>query len=180
MGRPKALLDIGDESLLARTIRIARSCVAHVVLVGQPPFELTQDLRAIRSVPDKIAGIGPIGGLAGVFNATNADRILLLACDMPHIEPILLERLIERSTRGDADAVVPVTRDGDRQRAHPCCAIYHRTSAPMVYEATEAGRYGMMRILDRLSVSWLTVDGDDAQFLANWNAPSDVTSQTAT
>ena len=174
MGRPKATMDVDGESMVERTIRAARRCVGNVALLGTPPFELNESLGSIDLIPDAIPNAGPIGGLLGLMRSTDSRAVLLLACDMPFIEHGLLQRLIDESELHDADAVVPTTGEGGNVRRHPCCALYQRSALRAVQSAVDAGEYGMRRLLDRMRVVWLAVEGDDALQLTNWNEPSDV------
>jgi molybdopterin-guanine dinucleotide biosynthesis protein A len=180
MGQPKALIGIGRESLLVRTVRVASECVSNVVFVGTPPFEIESSLQSMCVVADAVDGIGPIGGLAGLLRSSEASWCLLLSCDMPFVEASLLRRLIDEAVKFDAEAVLPSTQVGSRITDHPCCAIYRRSILPTVGRAIESKQYSMTRLLNRLSVVRLPVKGDDARALANWNTPSDVATDTVT
>src|SRR3990167_1833028 len=49
----------------------------------------------IRSIVDIIPDKGPLGGIyTGLIHA-NADAILVLTCDMPHVSKNMIERLIK-------------------------------------------------------------------------------------
>jgi len=180
MGRPKATIDIGGETLLSRTVRVARDCACEVVLLGSPSFPLDATCRDLRTIPDPVSGIGPIAGLAALLEETDSRWALLLACDMPFIEPDLIRGLINAARETAAVAVVPTTHAGDETRPHPCCALYDKAALPAVRDAIAGERYGMRCLLDRLPVLWWAVEGDDARLLANWNRPSDVVRTPAT
>lgn len=102
MGRDKALIDVGGETLLERTLRVAKQCADTCVLVGDAPFEIPASLRDLRRVPDASRGAGPIAGLLGLMEAFPSSAVLLLACDMPQLG----EELVRQLAEGTAHSVV--------------------------------------------------------------------------
>lgn len=179
MGRDKALIDVGGESLLARTLRVATHCASECVLVGEAPFDLPAALHEIRCVPDGPDGAGPIAGLSGLKSAFPESTVLLLACDMPRLGRDLLVRLVREASSCDSespavDAIVPETMDRERVQRHPCCAIYRPTARPHVAAAIEAGQFAMTAMLDRMNVRFVKLTGEAADQLVNWNTPLDL------
>lgn len=180
MGRDKALIDVGGETLLERTLRVATSCARECVLVGEAPFELPSALRDVRRVPDGPDGAGPIAGLSGLMSAYPDSAVLLLACDMPRLGPDLLERLAYEAGLDDAgagsaaDAIVPETLDREGVRRHPCCAIYRPTARRRLAAAIEAGQFGMTAMLGRMNVRFVKLPGGLSDQLLNWNTPLDL------
>lgn len=174
MGRPKALIEVDGRTLIERTVDVARSLSTDVVLLGEPPFEMPAALRGIEILPDRIGGIGPIGGLDALMASRIGRDCVLLACDMPRICESVLARLAV--TVGGFDAIVPRTPSsaGGEARLHPCCAMYRASARGAVGMSIEAGEYAMMALLERLRVSPLDVSVAEAALLENWNFPSDV------
>ncbi|HRW51395.1 MAG TPA: molybdenum cofactor guanylyltransferase [Phycisphaerae bacterium] len=178
MGRDKALIDVGGETLLERTLRVAKSSAGQCSLVGDAPFSLPSSVRHVRRVPDAANAAGPIAGLLGMLNAFPGSPVLLLACDMPNLGAALLETLV-RAARTEtivavSDAIVPLTIEVGRERTHPCCAVYLPTAKTHVESAVDAGRFRMMSLLDALRVHRVNVAGEDAAQLLNWNTPLDL------
>ncbi len=174
MGRDKALIDVGGETLLERTVRIAQKTSESCVLIGHVGFELSDSLAKIRRVFDSEDGAGPMAGLAGLMAAFPDSDCLLLACDMPQLSVELLERLRREAEACDADAIVPETMDRDRVQRHPCCAIYRASARQYVEAAIAAGQYGMTAMLERMQVHGVRITGEMAGHLLNWNSPLDL------
>jgi len=172
MGRPKALMPVDGMTLLERTVRIARSAISDVMLIGHPPFELPDPLRRLPLIADAPPGCGPIGGLAGFFNAQPETDCMLLACDMPNLNAELLRRLRDAAVE-DVDAVVPQCLAGGNS-VHPCCAMYRSTAATSVFEAVGARQFAMQGLLDRLHIRWISLNESEASWVANMNTPDDV------
>jgi molybdopterin-guanine dinucleotide biosynthesis protein A len=171
MGRNKAFIELGGETLVARAIRKAR-CVADEVFISAnetAPFE-PYGLPIVR---DLQPGSGPLGGLHAALRYTRRDLVLLLACDLPFLTASLLETLIAASR--DVDAVLPVTADG---RAHPLCAVYRKSSLPAVEDGLRKGRYKMIEALcfHSLKTKFLTPEeaGFSERELLNVNTPQEL------
>jgi len=98
MGRDKAGLRFGKETLLERVVRRMRA-VADPVLVAVPPRAARQappSLPAgVIAVPDRSAYDGPLMGLAEGFRRLQGEssRVLVMAVDMPFFTEPWLARL---------------------------------------------------------------------------------------
>lgn len=88
MGRDKAMLSWRGDTLLGlMQRRLRESGVARVIVSGAYP-----DCDAI---PDRFAGLGPLGGLASVADALPDGPMLVVPVDMPLLSPGLLRYLRE-------------------------------------------------------------------------------------
>lgn len=184
MGRDKALIDVGGESLLERTVRIAQSQADDCLLVGDLPFVLPPTLQGMRRIPDAPHGAGPMAGLAGLMELFAESSVLLLACDMPQLSVELIACLkdeaaaIDDESGGasspDVDAIVPETLERELPQLHPCCAIYRPSTRRHVESAIGAGRFGMIRLIERMHARRLRVTGEMTKALLNWNTPLDL------
>jgi len=131
------------------------------------------DPRA-RTIDDRVADCGPLGGLDAALAAARRDAVLLLACDMPFVTTALLAHLAAAAVE-PFDAVVPRTERG----YHPLCAVYRRTAADAVARNLANRRLKMQDLLEELRVSVVSSTdverfGDRHRLLANVNTPADV------
>lgn len=111
MGTDKARLTMNGETLAARSARVLRQ-------VCDPAIEVGSGVTDLESVREQTPGAGPLAALvAGVDALRTTGPVLLLACDLPFVEPPLLRLLADWPGVG---TVVPV-RDGVVQTA---CARY--------------------------------------------------------
>ena len=120
MGSDKLALAFGDETLLARSVRLLREAVSEVVLVAREGQALPGGLAALR---DPAEGLGPLAGIAIGLEAIHGERAFVAAADMPLLRPALVSRLLELSQ--GFDACVPVV-DGFPV---PTCAVYAKSLA---------------------------------------------------
>lgn len=81
MGRDKSRLRLGSRTLLGHVRAAARA-------TGVP-------VRVVRR--DAVARCGPLGGVFTALQATRADAVLFLACDMPWVSGALLKALMRRA-----------------------------------------------------------------------------------
>jgi molybdopterin-guanine dinucleotide biosynthesis protein A len=105
MGENKALMRLGDDSLIGHVIRCLHDVTDELLLVTNSPTEY-----AHLDVPmhgDILPDAGALGGIyTGLIHASH-DVILCVACDSPFLEPKLLSYLV--SVLGEYDAVMPYT-----------------------------------------------------------------------
>jgi molybdenum cofactor guanylyltransferase len=143
MGRDKASLPFGAETLLARVVRTVKRAADDVIVVAREGQVLPDGFDAIR---DPAEGLGPLAGLLVGLRHVKADRAFLTACDVPFLRPALIGRLIDLSV--GSDVAVPVI-DGYPMMT---TATYSRSVVPVV-EALIAKRALRARdLLDHVRV----------------------------
>ena len=117
MGTDKALLPWDNGTLLDRALATLRALCPDVrILCGPSPRYLD---RGVPVETDRQAA-GPLAGLETALVAAQSRPALLLAVDLPMVEPALLSKLLNLFP--GHDAVVPVV-----ERPQPLCAIYAPT-----------------------------------------------------
>ena len=121
MGRPKAWLPFGAETLLQRTALRIGEAAWPIVVVAAPDQELPPLPPEIHIVRDPVEGRGPLQGIAVGLAAMEdlAGAAFVSSTDAPFLEPALIRRLAALRS-GGFDIVVPRTDD----HHHPLCAVY--------------------------------------------------------
>jgi len=160
MGRDKALLPWQGRTLLEHVAKVVREAVGNVMVIGHDAY---RELGLV-VIPDVIPNCGPLGGLLTAFESCDAERVLLVACDMPNLTIDLLRELIQVQ----GDAVVAESAG----RLHPLCAVYHRRLAAAVKAAVEQRSLRMHDFLSTVQIQRWPVP--DARLLANLNTPQDL------
>ena len=179
-GRAKAALPLGDRTVLERVLDTADGLGRPVGLVaGREAADDGDELARLLErlgrpvVRDRHAGAGPLGGLEAAFAATDAGRVLLLACDLPFLTLPFLSWLVSQDEGGSA--VVPAEEDG---RCHPLCAVYPVSCRTPLIERIEARRLRAHDFLRAIGARrlprplWQRFDAD-GRLLANLNEPAD-------
>jgi molybdopterin-guanine dinucleotide biosynthesis protein A len=166
-GLPKGLLTVpGEErSILERTLALAREISPRVVLVGRPDAYAEM---GVPSLPDPDGDMGPLGGLLSLLEHAQPDRVIALACDMPHLGRELLARL-DRFPSGAA-AVAPV-RDG---RWEPFLARFEAHAVAVVRRRLSSGARSLHGLLDELEAVQLPLLPGESMLLQDWDCPEDM------
>jgi molybdopterin-guanine dinucleotide biosynthesis protein A len=107
-------------------------------------------------VPDRIAGRGPLMGIASALAASASDVNFVLACDVPQFDMALVRRML-RDCR-DHDAVVP--RTGGSQY-EPLFAVYKKSALGAIEQALSSGKTRVMDGLSGCDVKYLELAPDE-------------------
>lgn len=175
MGRPKADLVFGDETLLQRIVRTLLEVVERVVVVhaaeqGLPAFD-----DRVTAVADRVAFAGPLVGLQvglETLEAQEYDRVYLTGCDAPFLSPVFVRTMLNYV--GKYDVAIPV----DDEFFFPLAAAYQTRVLPQVQELVQRGERRPRMLLDAcrtLRIPTHTLTSVDLQLrsLVNVNTPRD-------
>lgn len=149
MGRDKASLPFGGETLLSRVVRIAQEAVDEVVLVAREGQRLPEGFEAVR---DPAEGLGPLAGLLVGLRHVRGDRAFVTGCDAPFLRPAVIARLLELGH--GHDAAVPLI-DGHLMVT---TAVYARSTAPVVESLVESRALRTRDLLDRIRARRVAAD----------------------
>lgn len=164
MGRDKAVLTLGNTTMIEQIASAVRTAAGNVTIIG--PVERYAHL-GLSVVPDKIENCGPLGGLYTALGLTGADWNLIVACDMPHVTAAFLKQLIEAAEAADADCLVP--ENGGK--LDPLCAVYHARLLRAAESAIHHKLFKMHDFISTLRTSRWSVP--DPRPLQNINTPSE-------
>jgi len=148
--RNKALLEIGGETILARTLSTLTPVFREIIIVGSEPERYTAFGCAVHE--DILPGLGSLGGLHAALAHSRTDRTLCVACDMPFLKKEVLS-LLAAEAAGGWKAVVPKLAKG----LEPLCAVYDRSLKTQIEKNLERGERRVRSILD---VRWSRFIGE--------------------
>jgi molybdopterin-guanine dinucleotide biosynthesis protein A len=168
MGEDKARRSFAGVAAATRASRLLASLFADVLLVGgDAPADAVG-----RRVADVAGPRCALRGLVAALEAARAERVLVVATDLPLLGPELLLALVAWP---EADVVLP-RRAG---RIEPLCAIWHREHAlAAARERLAAQTLALHELVARLAARFLD-DADLAAIdpegtaLANANTPEE-------
>ncbi|MEO6197281.1 MAG: molybdenum cofactor guanylyltransferase [Dehalococcoidia bacterium] len=149
MGRDKAYLEIGGGTVLRRVLdAVFLVCDDVVIAAGRRSHDFA-GIPRVTCVDDPPGTGGPLAGVvAGMRSASNSTCIVV-ACDMPFVDPKLLAHLLDRLD--DCAAAVPVF-GGSPQ---PLQAAYSTTCLPTAECMLRLGDNSMRSLLDRIPVRFI-------------------------
>ena len=175
LGRDKATAKVAGRPLLHWTAEALARVSDDLVVVARPRQDLPAPPRDLtwRVVRDRRHDAGPLAGIEAALPAVQHDIALVVATDMPLLNPALLRALA--AAAADYDAVMP--HDGDR--AQPLLAAYRRACLPAATAMLDAGERRPRLLLQRVRGRALPLDDlrphdPGLRSLTNVNRPADL------
>jgi molybdopterin-guanine dinucleotide biosynthesis protein A len=196
MGQDKAMLQLGGVTVLERISAVLGQVVQRVIVVARDPQQYRR--FGLEMTTDLYPGLGPLSGIHAGLSASNTEWGIVVACDMPFVQPEVLRALIAHTT--DWAAVQKTTSDQRKQevegeqalmggsglliqptesalqavitsvdgRIHPLLGMYHRSVLPSAEQCLRNGRLRLIDWLDLLNVRYATVDDWPGASLEMW------------
>lgn len=153
MGKDKALLPFpGKEhtTFFEHLAEMLTKLCDEVLLVARDPASATEyTLPAVRVVTDQVADYGPLMGLYSGLSAMQAERALVVAVDMPFLQPGLVSFLLSQPFPGAL--LVPVVNAVPQV----LLAVYPRTVLPLIEERIRQGRRDPRSLLADANVHYI-------------------------
>lgn len=144
MGTPKALLRVGDVTLVEWIVSRLAPSFAEVLVCGA-----TDAPPPARALLDDRTDAGPLGGIETGLAAASRDAVFVLACDTPRASAALAALLVERSA--GRDAAVPRIAG----RTQPTCAAYRKPALARLGAFLDGGGRRATRALETMDVAYV-------------------------
>jgi molybdopterin-guanine dinucleotide biosynthesis protein A len=139
MGTNKALLPFAEKTNIERIRDELHFLFDHIILVTNEPERY--EFLKLKMVADEHPGNGPLAGIHAGLKASDYEKNIIVACDMPFVSAEIAGTLAKNLK--SYDAIVPVI--GVKQ--HPLFAAYQKR---IVYEAESRLKAGELRLKDFL------------------------------
>jgi molybdopterin-guanine dinucleotide biosynthesis protein A len=174
MGRDKVFLPVEWQGksvpLWDRQLSILKA-IAPAELVISGPRKKGYS-ASIPVYADEWHGVGPLGGIATCLNRMNKGLLLVLAIDLPRIQPSFLLSLLAGT--GAACGVVPIANN----RFEPLVAIYPKAALELAVAQLRKRDYVLQHfvalLLEHRLVTGYEVETSEQYQLENWNRPEDL------
>ncbi|HMD90925.1 MAG TPA: molybdenum cofactor guanylyltransferase [Anaerolineaceae bacterium] len=130
MGRNKAIIPFLGNPLIERVIDRVKPLAEELLITTNQP----QDFKFLEYplISDIFPGKGALGGLYTALYAASSNIIAVVACDMPFVNPVLLQAEIDLLTKLNADVVIPNGKTG----LEPFHSVYRKkTCLPAILTA---------------------------------------------
>jgi molybdopterin-guanine dinucleotide biosynthesis protein A len=174
MGRSKADLPFGAETMLQRVVRLLGDVVSPIIVVAAADQRLPALPENVQRVSDRAPQQGPLEGLRAGLAAIVpwAEAAYVTSCDVPLLSHDFVREMV--GLIDDHDAAVPV----DERYQHPLAAVYQTRLLPHIERLLEAGQRRPAFLLDavdtlRVPVQRLRKVDPDLRTLWNLNSPED-------
>jgi molybdopterin-guanine dinucleotide biosynthesis protein A len=173
MGRDKAVLTLGGETLAAGAARRLAAVCAEVAVADRGRCSVP----GLPSVADG-PGRGPAAALLGAALVWPGRPLLVLACDLPGVPVPLLSEL----ATSKADWVVPRWRGG----LEPLCALWGPGALSVLAERVARGLYALHELSGEAGIATVFLEGErlgaygrPEEIFWNVNTPEDLEPYTS-
>ncbi len=169
LGRNKLFETIGRKSLIERVITCLESFQSDIIIVSAKESSLPQltEYPRLKIVNDILPGKGSLGGVYTGLTVSNTLNNLVVACDMPFINPGLLRYMI--GLADDFDVVIPRGNDDILEPLH---AVYSKNCIEPIQFLIEQNRLSILELYPMVRVRYVTkdeIDRFDPQHLSFFN-----------
>ncbi|MFQ5575398.1 MAG: molybdenum cofactor guanylyltransferase [Anaerolineae bacterium] len=171
MGRNKALLKLGGSPILQWVINTVQGLTDDLFLVTNTP-QIYRPFN-VPMTPDAIPGKAALGGIYSAILRARHEWVLVLACDMPLLNPNVITFLARR--RQNFDVVAPLVT------THPetLHTYYRKTCLPAVEKQVHSGQLKITGFFEAVNVCYvtkknLTTVTSNFDFLINLNTPQEL------
>jgi len=173
MGRDKAWLEIGGQTLLARQVELVREIGAREIYIsGRAETDYSE--FGCRVLLDRFPEAGPLAGIEHALDKIATPLMLVLAVDLPEMTAELLQRLAADCPK--AIGIIPKLEDS----IEPLAAFYPKAAHTLALAGLKRGNFAVKDFAEECVQSGLSrfikLDVDEARRFANWNSPADFTS----
>ncbi|RCS53047.1 molybdenum cofactor guanylyltransferase [Bremerella cremea] len=151
MGRAKPHLPFGNETMLARVVRIVFPTVDEVVLLTAKTQELPELLYDYSELPDRVEQQGPAAALyEGMKSVAGwAEAVVVLGCDLPLVTEETIEFLFAQLQ--NYEAVIP-RFEGLPQ---PLAAVYSVLALEKLENVLYSGNQRLLSCIEPLDTNWV-------------------------
>ena len=178
MGENKALMQLGDDSLIGHVIHRMHRVTDELLLITNSPTEYRH--LGVSMHGDIFPDTGALGGIYTGLTHASHDAVLCVACDSPFLEPKLLTYLV--SILGEYDAVMPETfahhEDTTQITLQTLCAAYSKKCLPIIASMLRESELRVHALQERAHIKhvspkiWQEFDPEGMSFF-NINTPED-------
>ncbi len=170
MKRNKALMHLGGAPVLQWVINAVKDLAAELFLVTNTPE--TYKSFNVSMTSDIIPGKAALGGIYTAIAQARHDWVLVLACDMPLLNPTVITFLTEYLI--DVDVVSPLIANYP-ETLH---TFYHKNCLSAIEKRIKADRLKVIGFFEEVKVHYVSKQAlrtvtSDFNFLTNLNTPDD-------
>ncbi len=134
MGADKSMLSIKGRSMI-ETICEQLSGSFEQILISANEADKFAHL-GFEVVTDKIAGHGPLMGIASALEASSNELNFVVACDIPKIKLTYIYQMLTEAVESGADIVVPTT---GKDKYEPLFAVYRKSALEAINNVLSSG-----------------------------------------
>ncbi len=147
MGTDKSMLPVKRRSMI-ETICEQLSGSFEQILISANEADKFAHL-GFEVVTDKIAGHGPLMGIASALEASSNELNFVVACNIPKIKLAYINQMLTEAVESRADIVVPTT---GKDKYEPLFAIYCKSALEAINKVLSSGGRKISDVFDLCKV----------------------------
>jgi molybdenum cofactor guanylyltransferase len=148
MGKNKALLKIGGQTVIERIANELRKAVSELLIVTNTPEDY--QFLGLPMIEDQWKGMGPLAGIHAGLEASKTEKNLVVACDMPFVSSEIGGYLL-RFLDHYQGAVPRISG-----QLHPLFAAYRKDALSEISKALEKQELKIRLFFDRIQLKYVT------------------------
>lgn len=148
MGQDKAFLEVGGQTVIERVINCVRPLSDDVFISTNSPEKYHR--FGLRLVADIYPGKAALGGIFSAISAARYAHVLVVACDLPLLNPRLLRYLIELAPT--ADVIAPLLKPPQPETTH---TIYSKNCLPAIEARLAANQLRVIGFFEAVTVRYV-------------------------
>ena len=161
MGKDKGLLELNGKTFMSRIIEALEPVVDTIIIVSN---NSDYDVFNLKRVEDIIKDSGPLAGLfTGLFYSETENNIVL-SCDVPLINKLVLEELI--NTFDSETVAIQIESQG---RTMPLVAMYKKQAMHVLLKQLQQGERRLIVAIEKLNLKTLKLIPELEQYVRNIN-----------
>jgi len=172
----KAFVLLEDKPLVEHVLeRVRQFQPAEILIISNTPERYAASSGVI-VYPDCIRDSGPLGGICAALEQAANDNLIVVGCDMPFINPTLLDLIadVQLSAPTPYDVIVPRYND----QPQGLCTLYHKTLLPTIQRRLAEGRLSLMGLFEAVNTRYLDAleyaHLEDGRSFTNINTPDEL------
>jgi molybdopterin-guanine dinucleotide biosynthesis protein A len=169
MGRDKALLQRDGKSQLAYMAGLLQKVTDRVFVSTRANQQDDPERGRFEIIIDRYDGIGPVAGILSAMDTHPEVDWLIVACDLPNIDIVTLEFLLDNRSAEKPFSAFRSSHDG---LPEPLCALYLAGSDAIIRQFVDEGIVCPRKIL--ISADTQLLEQPNPASLDNVNTPDDL------
>lgn len=174
IGTEKSLLKIKDEPIIDGMVELLEQMFPEVI-ISTSKVSLKNRFPNGIFCEDLYKETGPLAGIHSILKMASYDAVFIFACDMPHLNRLLIQLMIEYYTSLEEGSIlVPRHSEG----IEPLHSIYHKKHIPLIEKQIENGRCKITDFVKGAEAKYLDIRDEDKKHFFNINTKRDYDSIT--
>ncbi|RUM83655.1 MAG: molybdenum cofactor guanylyltransferase [Candidatus Thioglobus sp.] len=166
-GEDKGLILLNDKPLIGYVADVVNSKVVRLLISANRNIDAYQKYGEV--ISDKLSDFqGPLAGIVKAMSVVSTPYLLVLPCDSPLVNEIVIDRLIQCMTDKDMDICVA----GDGVRIHPTFALIKTSLKDNLLDFLDSGKRKLGLWIEQNDFQKVDLS-DQPKVFINLNNPQD-------